>query len=210
MNGIGKGGCGRRDLPVASARWSAHVIGACFNVKRWKKVVQGKETLRHSAWKNSGACAYILLPSTIFTTKLLSTKKEAHGINCRARIKKRVKKDKRITAYKMARLQYVIPSLLIPASILLHLYVSPYTKVEESFNMQATHDILFHGVSFSNPPPDVFLTANYDHVSFPGAVPRTFVGAVVLSGLARPFIWLGAVGSWNGVQMLGTFYFIHL
>ncbi|KAH9873649.1 hypothetical protein IAQ61_004273 [Plenodomus lingam] len=78
--------------------------------------------------------------------------------------------------------------LLIPTVILLHLFASPYTKVEESFNIQAIHDILIHGIPTEN--ADHFLTANYDHVSFPGSVPRTFAGALVLSGLSRPFVWL--------------------
>ncbi|KAH9879196.1 hypothetical protein J1614_002635 [Plenodomus biglobosus] len=78
--------------------------------------------------------------------------------------------------------------LLIPTFILLHLFASPYTKVEESFNIQAIHDILIHGIPAEN--ADQFLTANYDHVSFPGSVPRTFAGALVLSGLSRPFVWL--------------------
>jgi alpha-1,6-mannosyltransferase len=88
---------------------------------------------------------------------------------------------------------------LIPASILLHLLVSPHTKVEESFNIQAIHDMLIHGIPTHN--ADQFLTANYDHVSFPGSVPRTFAGAVVLSGLAGPFVRI--VGTGDGVQVLG-------
>lgn len=102
----------------------------------------------------------------------------------------------------LARKEALLPwlfFLLIPAAILLHLFVAPYTKVEESFNLQATHDILIHGIPGSN--ADQFLTANYDHVSFPGSVPRTFVGALMLSGLARPFV--GFVGNTAQMQILG-------
>ncbi|KAF8566532.1 hypothetical protein P879_08152 [Paragonimus westermani] len=47
----------------------------------------------------------------------------------------------------------------------------PYSKVEESFNMQALHDIAFLKTNISQ----------YDHFKFPGVVPRTFVGAALLS-----------------------------
>jgi alpha-1,6-mannosyltransferase len=90
---------------------------------------------------------------------------------------------------------------LIPAAILLHLFLSPHTKVEESFNLQAIHDILVHGIpGFSNAKQ--FFEANYDHVAFPGSVPRTFAGALVLSGLSRPFVGLVG-GRGEGLQLLG-------
>ncbi|KZF25953.1 glycosyltransferase family 22 protein [Xylona heveae TC161] len=81
--------------------------------------------------------------------------------------------------------------LLIPSLILLHLIVAPYTKVEESFNIQATHDILAYGVPLTN--AESKLQAHYDHFTFPSPVPRTFVGALLLAGLAHPltaFEWV--------------------
>ncbi|RVX66359.1 hypothetical protein B0A52_09967 [Exophiala mesophila] len=78
--------------------------------------------------------------------------------------------------------------VIFPLSILIHLYISPYTKVEESFNIQATHDILTFGVPTKN--VHLRLKAQYDHMTFPGAVPRTFVGALILASIARPFVWL--------------------
>ncbi|KAI9737127.1 MAG: dolichyl-P-Man:Man(7)GlcNAc(2)-PP-dolichol alpha-1,6-mannosyltransferase [Cirrosporium novae-zelandiae] len=88
----------------------------------------------------------------------------------------------------MARfiLSDLLPFVLFPSLILLHLFIAPYTKVEESFNIQATHDIISYGIPPEHNPTE-FLKANYDHFEFPGVVPRTFVGALVLSGLARPF-----------------------
>ena len=75
-------------------------------------------------------------------------------------------------------------NLLLPAITLVHLFASPYTKVEESFNIQATHDILHYGIPLSN--SSASIKANFDHTDFPGSVPRTFVGAVLLAGTAMP------------------------
>ncbi|ORY01945.1 hypothetical protein K493DRAFT_88739 [Basidiobolus meristosporus CBS 931.73] len=76
----------------------------------------------------------------------------------------------------MDRYDFLFLSLVI-----LHLYIAPFTKVEESFNLQATHDILSHGV---------FTLEKYDHFEFPGVVPRTFLGPAVLATLAYPFKFL--------------------
>ena len=79
-------------------------------------------------------------------------------------------------------------SSLLFVTPLVHLLVSPYTKVEESFNLQATHDILVYGT----PTWDIHerLTSNYDHFTFSGAVPRTFIGPVVLAAFAQPVVAL--------------------
>jgi hypothetical protein len=90
-------------------------------------------------------------------------------------------------------------SLAIPAAILAHLLASPYTKVEESFNIQAIHDIATYGPAalFGSDPH-----ARYDHVDFPGAVPRTCVGALGVAALAKPL--LGITASPLAAQVAGT------
>lgn len=62
------------------------------------------------------------------------------------------------------------------ALALLHLWASPFTKVEESFNVQGAHDLVFLGSD----------TDAYDHLAFPGVVPRTAWGPVALAAAAAP------------------------
>lgn len=79
---------------------------------------------------------------------------------------------------------------LIPAIVLIHLSASPYTKVEESFHIQATHDILAFGIpsplQLNSAAIRQYFQSNYDHFSFPGAVPRTFIGALGLATTSWP------------------------
>lgn len=69
--------------------------------------------------------------------------------------------------------------IVLVGLVFAHLYFSPYTKVEESFNIQAIHDILNYGVY-----PKLVIE-NYDHMEFPGVVPRTFVGGLIIAGFVK-------------------------
>lgn len=64
---------------------------------------------------------------------------------------------------------------------IIHIILAPGTKVEESFNVQATHDLMFHL------PTNL---SNYDHSQFPGVVPRTFIGPISLAILSSPMSFI--------------------
>lgn len=85
-----------------------------------------------------------------------------------------------------------------------HVLAAPYTKVEESFNVQATHDILFYlfqpwmetrqqdmdtsNLTFMMKKEGQTGLAAFDHLDFPGVVPRTFIGSFCLAVAVYPFV----------------------
>lgn len=71
--------------------------------------------------------------------------------------------------------------------VTINLVAAPYTKVEESFNIQATHDVLVYGTPTTNIHQKL---SSYDHFAFPGAVPRTFIGPLFLATFSQPIITL--------------------
>eukprot|EP00850_Spirogloea_muscicola_P018077 SM000162S02355 [mRNA] locus=s162:21959:27343:- [translate_table: standard] len=80
---------------------------------------------------------------------------------------------------------FAVEDALMLAITFGHIVAAPYTKVEESFNVQAMHDLLYYRTLLTK--PSLFLT-QYDHFAFPGVVPRTFIGAMVVSFLSAPLV----------------------
>ncbi|KZT23137.1 glycosyltransferase family 22 protein [Neolentinus lepideus HHB14362 ss-1] len=79
--------------------------------------------------------------------------------------------------------------ILILGTACLHVLLTPYTKVEESFNLHATHDIIMYGIGSER-------LSHYDHFVFPGAVPRSFIGSLILAWLSRPLVGLASSFGW--------------
>jgi len=65
--------------------------------------------------------------------------------------------------------------------IFAYVFLFPFSKVEESFNLQAIHDLLHYNSAANT---DLL---HFDHLEFPGVVPRTFLGAIVIALVSWPF-----------------------
>ncbi|KAL0252632.1 hypothetical protein I308_102024 [Cryptococcus tetragattii IND107] len=93
----------------------------------------------------------------------------------------------------------IVLSLLPFLVTFAHVLLSPYTKVEESFTLHAVHDVLAYGFN----PHNLRL---WDHVTFPGAVPRSFIPPALLGILVYPFsvvtVAAGVIKTKFGVQIL--------
>ncbi|KAI8809853.1 Alg9-like mannosyltransferase family-domain-containing protein [Cladochytrium replicatum] len=81
----------------------------------------------------------------------------------------------------LSLLPYWTWDAVFAALVLSYMFVCPYTKVEESFNLQATHDLLVY-TPFANHD-------QYDHISFPGVVPRTFIGPILIWIILSPIVY---------------------
>ena len=85
--------------------------------------------------------------------------------------------------------------LLLLGVCLTQLVLCPYSKVEESFGLQAVHDLYYHGITPAIRAASLGMRGNadettitelpYDHLEYPGVVPRSFVGPVVIATLCR-------------------------
>ncbi|KAI9341958.1 Alg9-like mannosyltransferase family-domain-containing protein [Obelidium mucronatum] len=96
----------------------------------------------------------------------------------------------------------ILPGALYDLLILMFMIhavlLAPYTKVEESFNVQAVHDLMLLPVSQLN---------EYDHMSFPGVVPRTFIGPLFIKLISQPAI---AVLTGDGKSELTSDWYLYI
>ncbi|KAK4057442.1 alpha-1,6- mannosyltransferase [Microbotryomycetes sp. JL221] len=77
-----------------------------------------------------------------------------------------------------------LSELVLVIVSLLYIFVTPYTKVEESFTLHATRDFIEYGL-------DRRQWHKFDHVEFPGPVTRSFIPPALLAAISYPVIAVG-------------------
>lgn len=87
----------------------------------------------------------------------------------------------------MRRLSFWSAGILLISVGLVDLLVCPHSKVEESFQLQATHDLFYHGIgpAWRQTFHGENIILPYDHLQYPGVVPRTFLGPLILASLCH-------------------------
>jgi len=81
-----------------------------------------------------------------------------------------------------------ISELALLAIGVLHLCTCPYSKVEESFGLQGVYDLVYTTGGITT------HIEQYDHVSFPGVVPRSFVPLVAVAAIIKPLVLIFSGG----------------
>ena len=97
--------------------------------------------------------------------------------------------------------------LLLLAAVWGGVLAAPFTKVEESFGVQAAHDFLRLGLGGGGFPPSF---AGFDHREFPGVVPRSCLGPVLAALLAAPGAWAARLLGGAGASPLVGLYCVRL
>ena len=97
--------------------------------------------------------------------------------------------------------------LLLLAAVWGGVLVAPFTKVEESFGVQAAHDFLAAGSGEWGFPP---AFSAFDHREFPGVVPRSCLGPALAALLAAPASLAARLLGGGGASPLVGLYCVRL
>ncbi|CAH8526112.1 unnamed protein product [Schistosoma guineensis] len=87
--------------------------------------------------------------------------------------------------------------ILFAVYVITVVLICPYTKVEESFGMQALHDLLYLRTNITM----------YDHNYFPGVVPRSFLGCLSVAWIVSPLV---SVNTLLGMQKFISQYIVRM